>query len=414
MKFRDILGEAMLSDEYRKVSHKVKLMYKTLRKGRIEIGKLIPDMVPFFTGFEMVDNKDALITYELPNTYHLESGHEIYNLIITGITINCEKYPGLADDIDIREDLLRRLAHRLNNALIGSFNEGQQIKFQIRKKGNLPSYGFVNLIGESVVDPEDSNLVNKIKLAFKVLKNGNAIFDHPFYNTKTKTLQHRTVDFKYELPNNIRIHKNHGDTTNPFTIWVPEFKIYSETYSTLGNSSEVREKVLRIISDKLNKIIGMSLGDQERINIVFEKPHHNKILSTPVNINEESTEDQNTMKKAPTIYKALKKGTIELDIHAWNYNTVRPEKEEQIKFEYELPNTYKIIYEEYNNRFPVLIHIPELKIKCPQEPELETAPFIKGRIMEKIRVKFQNFGLSIFIRTSQLHKKNNGTWVAID
>jgi hypothetical protein len=113
-------------------------MYKTLRTGGVKIGKLIPDMVPFFTGFEMVDDKDALITYELPTTYYLESGNAIspYKIIITGITINCEKYPALADDIDIKGDILGRLSHRLDNALSTSFGEGEQIKFQIRKNDN--------------------------------------------------------------------------------------------------------------------------------------------------------------------------------------------------------------------------------------------------------------------------------------
>ena len=153
MKFVDILGESMLSDDYRKVSRKVKLMYKTLRTGGFKIDKLIPNMVPFWTGFEMIDDGDALITYELPTTYHLTSGNQMisYELIITGITINCEKYPGLADDIDIREDILRRLARKLNNVLKGTFDEGEQIKVQIRKKHNVPS-AFENMLDESSYD----------------------------------------------------------------------------------------------------------------------------------------------------------------------------------------------------------------------------------------------------------------------
>ena len=157
MKFVDILGEMYLNEElsedYKKVAHKVKIMYKTLRKGGFTIGKLIPDMVPFWTGFEMIDDGDALITYELPTTYHLTSGNQMisYELIITGITINCEKYPGLADDIDVREDILRRLARKLNNVLKGTFDEGEQIKVQIRKKHNVPS-AFENILDESYYD----------------------------------------------------------------------------------------------------------------------------------------------------------------------------------------------------------------------------------------------------------------------
>ena len=91
MKFVDILGEAELSDDYRKVSRKVKIIYKTLRTGGFKIDKLIPNMVPFWTGFEMIDDGDALITYELPTTYHLTSGNQMisYELAmgISAITI---------------------------------------------------------------------------------------------------------------------------------------------------------------------------------------------------------------------------------------------------------------------------------------------------------------------------------------
>jgi len=153
MKFVDILGEAELGDDYRKVSRKVKIIYKTLRTGGFKIDKLIPNMVPFWTGFEMIDDGDALITYELPTTYYLTSGNQMisYELIITGITINCEKYPGLADDIDVREDILRRLARKFNNFLKGTFDEGEQIKIQIRKKHNVPS-AYENMIDESYYD----------------------------------------------------------------------------------------------------------------------------------------------------------------------------------------------------------------------------------------------------------------------
>jgi len=545
MKFVDILGESMLSDDYRKVSRKVKLMYKTLRTGGFKIDKLIPNMVPFWTGFEMIDDGDALITYELPTTYHLTSGNasSSYKIIITGITINCEKYPGLSDDIDVREDLLRRLARKLNNALKVTFNEGEYIELSIRKKDNLPSYGFENMVDESVVDSEDKYLVNKIKLAFRVLKNGNASFDHPFYNSQTKTLQHRNVDFKYELPNHIRIHKNFGDTLNPFTIQVPEFKIESEKYSTLHTKSEIREKILRIIADKLNKIVGTSIDVEERINIVFEKPHHNKNLTTPITIREsvvtdsqeqeqiikksklvyksfrkgkvkvilppvfndgqeievvakyelptkfkirldfkqvfmrsvtiflpidsvkfefdyksknkaienelleqlrhkikmkfvhfdsncdliftkypdafrnaddhivkeEESKHDHLIKKIPLVYKALKKGTIELTIHEWDYDRIKSPQLEQIKFHYELPDLYKIKTDDFSNVYPVIILVPEIKITCPDQPEL-VKQSIKQKILDKLKRKFSHFDLTLFSRPSEFFRRDNGTW----
>jgi hypothetical protein len=122
-------------------------------------------------------------------------------------------------------------------------------------------------------------------------------------------------------------------------------------------------------------------------------------------------ENHNTLvKKVPTIYKALKKGTIELTIHAWDYDTIRPpQTEEQIKFNYELSNLYKINVDDFSNNYPVSILIPELKIDCPEEPEL-VKQSIKHRILEKIRKKFNHFNLTLFIRPSQFFLKNNGTW----
>ena len=554
MKFGDILGKIPLNEElsedYKKVAHKVKIMYKTLRKGGFKIGNLIPDMVPFWTGFEIIDDKDTLITYELPTKYHLTSGNQMlpYELIITGITINCEKHPALADDIDIREDILRRLARKLNNALKGTFDEGEQVKIQIRKKHNVPS-AYENMIDESVVDYEDEYLVNKIKLAFRVLKNGNASFDHPFYNSQTKTLQHRNIDFKYELPNHIRIHKNSGDTTHPFTIQVPEFKIESERYPSLHNKSEIREKILRIIADKLNKIVGTSIGVEERINIVFEKPHHNKNLTTPITIREsvvnnpqeqeqiikksklvyksfrkgkvkvrvppifnngetvvvtadyelptkfkirldfenswnrpiqifvpkedvkieynfkainqavqnellesfrhkikmrfvnfdsncdihfispsnsiKNTEDHvvkeerlwdkptedysEIVKKVPTLYKAFKKGKVTLELASWDLGRVIEPK--KVTINYTLSDLYKTETDPFENNYNVKILIPTIILDCPEEPDLKSSQSAKLKILEVVRKKFNQFGVTIFLRPTQFHLKHNGTWV---
>lgn len=398
MKFVDILGESMLSDDYRKVSRKVKLMYKTLRTGGFKIDKLIPNMVPFWTGFEMIDDGDALITYELPTTYHLTSGNQMisYELIITGITINCEKYPGLADDIDVREDILRRLARKLNNVLKGTFDEGEQIKVQIRKKHNVPS-AYENMVDESVVGSEDKYLVNKIKLAFRVLKNGNASFDHPFYNSQTKTLQHRNVDFKYELPNHIRIHKNFGDTLNPFTIQVPEFKIESEKYSTLHNKSEIREKILRIIAGKLNKIVGTSIGVEERINIVFEKPHHNKNLTTPITIRESVVDDpieqEKQIEKAKIVYKAFRKGTLKFKI---NDNL---DGEHVIVAKYELPKVYKLktsFLEEYMRNIGIIVNWKDIKCEIIEGPKNTRKPII-DYVLQMIKQRIERFEYNIVL-----------------
>jgi hypothetical protein len=402
MKFGDILGEAMLSDDYRKVSRKVKLMYKTIRAGGIKIGKLIPDMVPFFTGFEMVDDKDALITYELPTTYHLESGHEIYNLIITGITINCEKYPGLADDIDIREDLLRRLAHRINNALIGSFNEGQQIKFQIRRKSNLPSYGFENVLDESV-DNEQERVIKKAKLIYKTFRKGNVKVKFPPIFNDGKEMD---IVAKYELPTKFKIKIDFNHIFNrPITFYIPiedvklEFD-YVAKYESI--KEELKEQILHKIKMKFIRF-------DSNCEMIFTKYKDAfKDVESHV-VKEEEDKYNHLTKKIPTIYKALRKGTIELTIHQFDYDTIRRQDEKQVKFNYELPNLYKIRTDNYSNNYPVSILIPEIKIDCPEEPELAKQS-IKHKILDKLRKKFNHFDLTLFIRPTEFFLKNNGTW----
>ena len=283
MKFGDILGEMHLneelSDHYKKVAHKVKLMYKTLRIGGFKIDKLIPNMVPFWTGFEMIEDGDALITYELPTKYHLTSGNEMisYELIITGITINCEKYPGLADDIDVREDILRRLARKLNNALKGTFDEGEQVKLQLRRKHTVPS-AYENMIDESVVKEEESK------------------YDH-------------------------------------------------------------------------------------------------------------------LIKKAPTVFKALKKGKISMDIDF--LSDWRSQTQKKYTFYYDLGNVYIVETDPFENNYNVKILIPAIKINCDENPDLNNNQRIKMDILDKIKQKFQQFGLNVIQRATKFHLKHNGTWVKL-
>ena len=278
MKFSDILNEGDWKD-YDKLSSKVKLIYRAIRIGSVNISKLVPDFqLPFWTGFDWIED-DVTITYELPIEYHLIPGGlaDTNKIVIRGITINCEKYPALADDIDIREDLLRYISRRIKKYLLVTLDDGEGIEFSIRKK-HEESDRFKNTINESVSNDHKEN-----------------------------------------------------------------------EYSHL-------------------------------------------------------------VKKVPTIYKALKKGTIELTIHAWDYDTVKPPQyEKQIKFNYELSNLYKINVDDFSNNYPVSILIPEIKIYCPEEPEL-VKQSIKHRILEKVKIKFNHFNLTLYTKPTQFFLKNNGTW----
>lgn len=404
MKFQDILGENKfpITDDYRKVSHKIKLMYKSMRTGGFKVGKLIPDMVPFWTGFEIIDDKDAIITYELPTTYHLTSGNEAfpYNLIITGITINCEKYPSLGDDIDIREDILRRLARNFNNALKGTFDEGEQVKFSIRKKHNSPDE-WRNMVDES--SNEQQRIVNKTKLVYKTFRKGKVkVKVPPIFNNGEAVM----VTADYELPNKFKIRLDFENSWNrPVQIFVPIEDVKIE-YDFKAKNDAVQNELVQSFRHKIKMRF---VNYDSNCDLHFMSPS-NSIKNTEVHVVKEEEDKHNHLtRKIPSVYKALRKGTIELTIHQFDYDTIRKQDERQVKFNYELPNLYKIRTDNYSNNYPVSILIPEIKIDCPEEPELAKQS-IKHKILDKLRTKFNHFDLTLFVRPTQFFLKNNGTW----
>ena len=227
MKFGDILGETLLneelSDSYHKVSHKVKLLYKIIRKGTIKISTLIPDMVfPFWTGFETIEDGDTLITYKLPTEYHLLPGNAIisYQIIITGITINCEKHPALSDDYDIKMDVLRYIIRRFQKYLLSSFEQGEAIEISVRKDNKMDNT-FLNVINESLVEDleEQQRIINKTKLVYKAFRKGKVkVKVPPIFNNGESVV----VTADYELPTKFKIRLDFQNSWNrPVQIFVP-------------------------------------------------------------------------------------------------------------------------------------------------------------------------------------------------
>ena len=407
MKFVDILGEAELSDEYRKVSRKVKIMYKTLRTGGVKIGKLIPDMVPFFTGFEMVDDKDALITYELPTTYYLESGNAIspYKIIITGITINCDKYPALADDIDIKGDILGRLSHRLDNALSTSFGEGEQIKFQIRKNDNLPSSGFENVVNEAIVDDpiEQERQIEKAKTVYKAFRKGTLKF-----KINDNLDGEHVIIAKYELPKMYKLKTSFlEEYMRNIGIIVNWKDIKCEIIEGPKNTRKpIIDYVLQMIRQKIERF-------EYNIVLHFDNQKPNDIKGGEVvTLKEENENEHETLvKKAPTVFKALKKGKISMDVDF--LSDWRSQTQKKYTFNYDLGNVYIIETDPFENNYNVKVLIPTIKINCEENPDLNNNQRIKLDILDLIKKKFNNFGLNIILRATKFHLKHNGTWVKL-
>jgi hypothetical protein len=407
MKFVDILGEAELSDEYRKVSRKVKIMYKTLRTGSFKINKLIPNMVPFWSGFEMITDGDALITYELPTTYYLESGNasSSYKIIITGITINCEKYPHLGDDIDVREDLLRRLRRKFNNALKVTFNESDYIELSIRKKDNLPSSGFENVVNEAILaDPiEQERQIEKAKTVYKAFRKGTLKF-----KINDNLDGEHVIIAKYELPKMYKLKTSFlEEYMRNIGIIVNWKDIKCEIIEGPKNTRKpIIDYVLQMIRQKIERF-------EYNIVLHFDNQKPNDIKGGQIiTLKEEKENEHETLvKKAPTVFKALKKGKISMDVDF--LTDWRSQTQKKYTFNYDLGNVYIIETDPFENNYNVKILIPTIKINCGENPDLNNNQRIKLDILDLIKKKFNNFGLNIILRAAKFHLKHNGTWVKL-
>lgn len=399
----------MLSDDYRKVSRKVKLMYKTIRTGGFKIDKLIPNMVPFWTGFEMIDDGDALITYELPTTYHLTSGNasSSYKIIITGITINCEKYPTLADDIDVREDLLRRLARKLNNALKVTFNEGEYIELSIRKKDNLPSYGFENMLDESIVDDpiEQEKQIEKAKIVYKAFRKGTLKF-----KINDNLDGEHVIVAKYELPKVYKLKTSFlEEYMRNIGIIVNWKDIKCEIISGPKNTRKpIIDYVLQMIKQRIERF---------EYNIVLhfdnQKPNDVKGGQIIALKEEKENEHETLVKKAPTVFKALKKGKITMEVDAIRLFYRGATDPQKYTFDYDLGDIYIVETDPFENNYNVKVLIPAIKINCDENPNLNNIQTIKMDILNIVKKKFNNFGLNVILRATKFRLKHNGTWVKL-
>jgi len=384
-------------------------MYKTLRTGGFKIDKLIPNMVPFWTGFEMIDDGDALITYELPTTYHLTSGNasSSYKIIITGITINCEKYPALADDIDVREDLLRRLARKLNNALKVTFNEGEYIELSIRKKDNLPSYGFENMLDESIVDDpiEQEKQIEKAKIVYKAFRKGTLKF-----KINDNLDGEHVIVAKYELPKVYKLK----------TSFLEE---YMRNIGIIVNWKDIKCEIIEGPKNTRKPIIDYVLQmikqriERFEYNIVLhfdnQKPNDVKGGQIIALKEEKENEHETLVKKAPTVFKALKKGKITMEVDAIRLFYRGATDPQKYTFDYDLGDVYIVETDPFENNYNVKVLIPAIKINCDENPNLNNIQTIKMDILNIVKKKFNNFGLNIILRATKFRLKHNGTWVKL-
>jgi len=262
----DILLEDW-EDDYRNVSHKIKLMYKLVRVGSVKISKLIPDFeTPFWTGFDWIEDGDALITYELPAEYHLINAGltGTYKIVIKDISINCEKYPALSHDIDIIQDLFRYILRKIKNYLTTTLHDDEDIEISVRKKHEENDL-FKNVVGESVDDKEnDYDTLNKrVSTIFKAFKKGKVTIDisdvELYYrgsNTPTKYTLHYNIGDLY-------IFNIDESPFSPFSfkILIPSINVKCDENPDFNYNQIIKLRVADKVMDKFKHFrIGLTIA----------------------------------------------------------------------------------------------------------------------------------------------------------
>ena len=130
-----------------------------------------------------------------------------------------------------------------------------------------------------------------------------------------------------------------------------------------------------------------------------------------ITLKEEESKYDHLIKKAPTVFKALKKGKINMDIDF--LSDWRSQTQKKYTFDYDLGNVYIVETDPFENNYNVKILIPSIKINCDENPDLNNNQRIKMDILDKIKQKFQQFGLNVIQRATKFHLKHNGTWVKL-
>jgi hypothetical protein len=139
----------------------------------------------------------------------------------------------------------------------------------------------------------------------------------------------------------------------------------------------------------------------------------NSIKNTEVHVVKEGEENDYTtlVKKAPTVFKALKKGNVTMDVDF--LSDWRSQTQKKYTFDYDLGDVYIVETDPFENNYNVKVLIPAIKINCDENPNLNNIQTIKMDILNIVKKKFNNFGLNVILRATKFRLKHNGTWVKL-
>jgi hypothetical protein len=288
--------------------------------------------------------------------------------------------------------------------LKGTFDEGEQVRFSIRKKHNVPS-AYENMLDESIVDDpiEQERQIEKAKTVYKAFRKGTLKF-----KINDNLDGEHVIIAKYELPKVFKLKTSFlEEYMRNIGIIVNWKDIKCEIIEGPKNTRKpIIDYVLQMIRQKIERF-------EYNIVLHFDNQKPNDVKGGKIiTLKEEKENEHETLvKKAPTVFKALKKGKISMDVDF--LSDWRSQTQKKYTFNYDLGNVYIIETDPFENNYNVKVLIPTIKINCEENPDLNNNQRIKLDILDLIKKKFNNFGLNVILRATKFHLKHNGTWVKL-
>ena len=266
--------------------------------------------------------------------------------------------------------------------------------------------GGVNMLDESVNNhSEQQRIVNKTKLVYKTFRKGKVkVRVPPIFNNGETVV----VTANYELPNKFKIRLDFENSWNrPIQIFVPKEDVKIEFDFKSKNDAVQKE----LVESFRHKIKMRFVDYDSNCDLHFISPS-NSIKNTEDHVVKEQEDKYNSLvKKAPTIFKALKKGKITMDVDFTS--DWRSQTQKKYIFDYDLGDVYIVETDPFENNYNVKILIPSIKINCDENPDLNNNQRIKMDILDKIKQKFNQFGLNVIQRATKFRLKHSGTWVKL-
>ena len=210
------------------------------------------------------------------------------------------------------------------------------------------------MIDEDVEDPnERQRIVNKTKLVYKGFRKGKVkVRVPPIFNNGETVV----VTANYELPTKFKIRLDFENSWNrPIQIFVPKEDVKIE-FDFKSKNEAVQKELLESFRHKIKMRF---VNFDSNCDLHFISPS-NSIKNTEVHVvKEEESKYDHLIKKAPTVFKALKKGKITMDVDF--LSDWRSQTQKKYTFDYDLGNVYIVETDPFENNYNVKILILLLK-----------------------------------------------------